>query len=309
MGDEDFGTDRDPLLVRPFLSRDDAPGEHTSSEATWPAGTASDSPTQVLPVFSGGTPAGERPARRGRRPLLLAGAGAVVVVVLALVGYFALRPALDPALSAGLPDHSLPAVTGPATVPPSADGTAADGGTDGKPGAGAGQTPGDKATTPAGSVSTTPFGPAGSASASAGAGSAASAQPDSPALAASPRTGAGSLVGANGLCLDVPNAIPTDENHIQVFDCNRSAAQLWTLADDGTLRVMGRCALVVGDDTVHLITCDRRTTALWRMTGEGQLINAANDKCLTDPSDGARPHTRVVVVTCTGKSNQVWSLR
>jgi hypothetical protein len=72
---------------------------------------------------------------------------------------------------------------------------------------------------------------------------------------------------------------------------------------------MGRCALVTGDNTVHLAACDRRTTAQWRVTGVRELVNAATGGCLTDPSGGGRPGTRVLVVKCTGDANQSWSLR
>ncbi|GAA4602681.1 hypothetical protein BJY16_004327 [Actinoplanes octamycinicus] len=319
MDDEDFGTDRDPLLVRPFVVQDGEPAEHVSSGATWPAGTASDSPTQILPVFSGAEAKKPRGPRRKRRPLLVAGVGAGVLTVLAVAGYTALRPDLEPTLSADLPEHSLPAVTGPAATAtsPSPDEESGDGTTGGgQPGgdSGSGQDPEPTGDPTASTGSTAPTtapaaAPPGSAAASAAA-PAASATNGPAALAPSPlATGTGLLVSGNGLCLDLPNAIPADDNALQVFDCNRSIAQVWTLSDDGTLRVMGRCALLVGDDTVHLTECDRRTTSQWRTTGNRELVNLASNECLTDPSGGARPRTRVVVVRCTGDANQQWALR
>jgi len=64
-----------------------------------------------------------------------------------------------------------------------------------------------------------------------------------------------------------------------------------------------QCALIVGDDTVHVIACDTRTTAQWRIDGQ-QLINAADGECLTEPSTG----TAVKVTTCDGSAGQRWSL-
>ncbi|WP_436520001.1 ricin-type beta-trefoil lectin domain protein [Actinoplanes sp. HUAS TT8] len=312
MDDEDFGNDRDPLLVRPFLAQDDAPEghSHTTSEATWPSGAASDSATQVLPVFSGAAEAESAPRRRKRRMLLVAGLGAVVVIVLAAAGYSALRPDFAPSLSADLPGPSFPVVTGPVSASPSAAPGAPDttsGGDDNSGSGNAGGTSGrtEATTTPKNTASFKTVTPASVAP------SAVASEPaNAPALAPSPpKVGTGALVSGNGLCLDLPNAIPFDDNVIQVFDCNRTVAQVWTLADDGTLRVMGKCALLVGDNTVHLTGCDHRTTAQWRV-GDGQsLVNAANNQCLTDPSDGARPGTRVMVVKCTGRSNQNWSMK
>jgi hypothetical protein len=313
VNDEDFGDDRDPLLVRPFLDQDDVPGEHIASGATWPAGAASDSATQVLPVYSGDVRNEPRPGRRQRRrTLLVAGVGAGVVTVLAVAGYTALRPGSDLSLSADLPGPSFPAVTGPPAASPStkaggADGTTSDGA---KPGGGSGTGQNDGGATVTTPPTSTGLKTSPAATGSAGASGATSVQPNPAALAPSPpKLGTGTLVSGNGLCLDLANAIPADDNVIQVFDCNRTVAQVWTLADDGTLRVMGKCALLVGDDTVHLTGCDRRTTAQWRATGDRQLVSAANNRCLTDPSDGSRPGTRVVVVQCTGRSNQSWSMR
>lgn len=308
MDDEDFGNDRDPLLVRPFLKQDDAPGAHTTSKATWPAGSASDSATQVLPVFPGSTESEPRPPRRKRRPLLVAGIGAGALTVLAVAGYTAFRPDADASFTEGLPGPSFPVVTGPASPSASVD-TAGNGDSDSDTESGGGtgnRTPGTSSTSKtAGSLKPVPAN-----SATTTASGAASAQPNAPAVAPSPpKFGTGTLVSGNGLCLDLTNAIPIDGNSIQVFDCNQSAAQVWTLADDGTLRVMGKCALLVGDDTVHLTGCDRRTTALWRVGDGRTLINAANDRCLTDPSSGARPRTTVVVVRCTGAANQSWTLK
>ncbi|WIM99064.1 RICIN domain-containing protein [Actinoplanes oblitus] len=322
MDDEDFGTDRDPLLVRPFVVQDGEPTESGSSGATWPAGTASDSPTQILPVFSGTAARKPRGPRRRRRPLLVAGVGAGVVTVLAVAGYTALRPVFEPTLSADLPDRPLPAVTGPAAASaspsPGDDAAGATTGSAGSTGTGgdSGHTRDPKPTASVAASSgpaTTATTPATRTTASAEAGSTAGSGTTAPlpaAIAPSPLTaGTGALVSGNGLCLDVPNAIPSDDNSMQVFDCNGSIAQVWTLADDGTLRVMGRCALLVGDDTVHLADCDRRTPSLWRTTGAHEVINMASNECLTDPSGGARPGTRVVVVRCTGESHQRWSLR
>ncbi|MFI1990231.1 ricin-type beta-trefoil lectin domain protein [Actinoplanes sp. NPDC020271] len=316
MDDEDFGSDRDPLLVRPFLAQDDAPGEHTTSAATWPAGSASDSATQVLPVFSGGAATVAKPRPGKRRTLLVAGVGAGVVTVLAVAGYTALRPDRDASFSAGLPGPSFPVVTGPPSAAASTETGVADEtvGGGGDSDTGGGSTPGrTSATTTPTAAAPSSAGTAGTVSTTApgsAAPSGTTAQPNAPALAPPPpKVGTGTLVSGNGLCLDLTNAIPVDDNLIQVYDCNRSIAQVWTLADDGTLRVMGKCALLVGDDTVHLTGCDGRTTAQWRVGTGRELISAANDRCLTDPSEGARPGTRVLVVKCTGRSNQAWSLK
>ncbi|SNY49106.1 Ricin-type beta-trefoil lectin domain-containing protein [Paractinoplanes atraurantiacus] len=117
----------------------------------------------------------------------------------------------------------------------------------------------------------------------------------------------GAIRGQNGLCLDLNGGVPFDGNHVQVFGCNRSSAQTWTIASDGTLRVAGKCALVVGDDSVEIVSCDGRTTAQWRVSGQ-LVISAVGDECLTDPSGGRWAGTGVRVDDCDGSAKQRWSL-
>jgi hypothetical protein len=117
----------------------------------------------------------------------------------------------------------------------------------------------------------------------------------------------GTVRGQNGLCLDLNGGVPVADNHVQVFTCNQTVAQTWTLATDGTLRVVGMCALVVGDNTVHIVACDGRTTAQWRVANS-TLINASDGKCLTDPSAGRQSGAGVVLTICGGSAAQRWSL-
>jgi hypothetical protein len=117
----------------------------------------------------------------------------------------------------------------------------------------------------------------------------------------------GTVRGENGLCLDLSGGVPADNAAVQVSTCNGSLGQLWTLATNGTLQVFGMCALIVGDDTVHVVACDSRTTAQWRVSGS-TLVNAADSKCLTDPAKGTTAGTAVTVTRCTNAANQQWSL-
>ncbi|MEU8818442.1 RICIN domain-containing protein [Actinoplanes sp. NPDC048796] len=117
----------------------------------------------------------------------------------------------------------------------------------------------------------------------------------------------GVVRGQNGMCLDLNGGVPFDGNHVQVFGCNRSVAQTWTFASDGTLRVAGKCALVVGDGSIQIVGCDGRTTAQWRVSGQ-LVVNASNNGCLTDPSGGRWSGARVQVVNCDGSAKQRWSL-
>ncbi|MFE0973592.1 ThuA domain-containing protein, partial [Streptomyces sp. NPDC058826] len=54
-----------------------------------------------------------------------------------------------------------------------------------------------------------------------------------------PRTGP--VRGVNGKCLDVDNAGTADGTEVQIWSCNQSSAQVWTVAGDGTLKALGKC--------------------------------------------------------------------
>ena len=314
MTDDDHGEEQDPLLVRPYLDLDaDAPAADRSTQ-TWPAATTrevhsqhalegADDSTAIIPIVppEPGHPRVPRrrvPRRRVPRLVVVLAACAAVLLGVAAAGFAAMRAAARPAITAAQPDAPIPALTGLVPDAPAASPTSAPATPTHKPSARrssastvtGGKTTGKPSTsTSAGSVS--------------GKGSSPSA-----ALATKPSSArTGTIRGQNGLCLDLNGGVAVPFNHIQVADCNGTAAQIWTLATDGTMRVKGMCALIVGDNTVDIIACDTRTTAQWRADGQ-LLINAADNECLTDPSGGRQSGTAVKVATCSGSAGQRWSL-
>jgi hypothetical protein len=308
--DHDFGDDQDPLLVRPFVLQDSESSEADPSTQTWPSATtrevrsqhatSGEASTQVIPRAT--------PPRRTlrRRALVVGGVGAAVVLAAAAVAFAALRPEVSPSVASGA-DSGLPVVTGPgpsASAPPAAgspSGTSHSPRPSGSASAKASASSSASSGTPA---SSSPSGQVSSApTATATGGGLGLAQPHN----ASPTDRTGTIRGQNSLCLDLNGNLAFDDNHIDVFTCNNTSAQVWTLATDGTLRVDGKCALIVGDNTVRIVSCDGRTTARWQASNS-TLINAANGKCLTDPSGGRQSGTPVTVTTCGGSASQRWSL-
>jgi hypothetical protein len=303
--DEDHGEEQDPLLVRPYLQPDADASAADRSTQTWPAATTREvrsqrafegagDPTMIIPTV---------PPETTRRPVprhLLVVLAACAAVLLGVAAGFAAMRATRPAVTAAQPDAPIPALSGLVPGSPAASP------------AGSAATPTHKPSTNRSSASAptstkTTVKPSTTASAGAISGK---TSPPSGALAPKPPgagTGTGTIRGQNGLCLDLNGGVAVPFNNIQVATCNGTAAQSWTLATDGTLRVQGMCALIVGDDTVHIIACDTRTTAQWRADGQ-LLINAANNECLTDPSVGTRSGTTVKVATCNGSAGQRWSL-
>ncbi|MFF3897860.1 lectin [Streptomyces sp. NPDC001812] len=126
-----------------------------------------------------------------------------------------------------------------------------------------------------------------------------------------PRTG--EVRGVNGKCLDVDNAGTADGTGVQVWTCNTSAAQRWTVADDGTLRALGKCLDVSGGGSadgsrVQLWTCNGTGAQKWAAQPDGTVRNPQSGKCL-DASGGTwNDGTPVHLWTCHTGPNQKWTL-
>src|SRR6186997_1097182 len=63
-----------------------------------------------------------------------------------------------------------------------------------------------------------------------------------PAFAAT----AGPVTGLGGKCLDVAGSVSANGAKVQLYDCNGTGAQQWTIGDDGTIRALGKCLDVAG---------------------------------------------------------------
>jgi len=288
-----------------------------------PAQPGLDDPATGAPERAGADPAGppRQPVPAGRdrrRSYALAGASAAAVLGLAAIGY-GMFPATDNQ-EASLPSGALPpqvTASGPSAAggaTPGAPGrsAAADPGT--APGAATGPAPGTAPGATSGVTGATPpgtaaTGPGGTTPAT---GVLEPAQPE----AAAPTSvepvpsvaRVGPIASDSDMCLDVNGGVPADDNHVQVDNCNGTSAQKWTLATDGTLQAVGKCAQVTGDATVHIIGCDDRDEAQWRAGQDDSLVNVATNQCLTDPANGDRSGAGVVVSACTGGDNQQWEL-
>jgi chitinase len=125
-----------------------------------------------------------------------------------------------------------------------------------------------------------------------------------------PATGA--ITGYEGLCLDDRSASTADFNPIQVYTCNGTNAQQWTVESNNTLEVLGKCLDVDGagtanGTTVDLYDCNGTGAQTWVPQSNGSLVNPNSGKCLDDTGFGGSG-TQAQIWSCTGSSNQKWTL-
>ena len=128
-------------------------------------------------------------------------------------------------------------------------------------------------------------------------------------------TGAtGQVVGYGGLCMDVRGANSADFTPVQVYTCNGTPAQQWTVVQAGsTLHALGKCLDINGGGTadgttVDLYTCNNTAAQVFIPQSNGSLYNPQSNKCLDDTGWSTTPGTQVQIWDCTGNANQQWSL-
>ncbi|WP_240926065.1 lectin [Streptomyces sp. JB150] len=126
-------------------------------------------------------------------------------------------------------------------------------------------------------------------------------------------TRSGEVKGVNGKCLDVDGGQSADGTKVQVWTCNGSAAQRWTVGGDGSLKALGKCLDVSGggsaDGTrIQLWSCNGTGAQKWAAQSDGTVRNPQSGKCL-DASGGTwNDGTAVHLWTCHTGPNQKWTL-
>jgi len=122
------------------------------------------------------------------------------------------------------------------------------------------------------------------------------------------------ITGYGGLCLDDRSSSTANYNPIQVYTCNGTGAQQWTVVEAGsTLHVLGKCLDVYAAGTangtaVDLYDCNNTGSQVWIPQSNGSLYNPQSNKCLDDTGWSTTPGTQVEIWDCTGGANQVWHL-
>jgi hypothetical protein len=130
----------------------------------------------------------------------------------------------------------------------------------------------------------------------------------------SPTGATGPIVGYGGLCVDDRSASTADFNPVQVYTCNGTAAQQWTVVQAGsTLQVLGKCMDIDGagtadGTTVDLYDCNGTGAQVFIPQSNGSLYNPQSGKCLDDTNWSTTPGTQLQIWDCTGNANQQWTL-
>jgi chitinase len=129
-----------------------------------------------------------------------------------------------------------------------------------------------------------------------------------------PPTGrTGPITGIAGKCVDVASASSANGTAVQLWACNGSTAQRWTVSSDGTVRALGKCLDITSAGTVNgtaiqLWDCNGSGAQAWQAQSNGTLRNPASGRCLDATGQSSADGTRLQIWDCFGGSNQVWRL-
>ncbi|MGC5347002.1 ricin-type beta-trefoil lectin domain protein [Streptomyces sp. DT171] len=128
-----------------------------------------------------------------------------------------------------------------------------------------------------------------------------------------PITG-GPIVGVHsGKCVDVKGSSKADGAPIQLYNCNGTEAQAWTIHADGTIRAMGRCldvqyAKTEDGSLLGLNTCHGAANQRWEKLPNGLLRSVHSGKCLDALGWATGNGARLGIWTCApSHTNQQWT--
>jgi chitinase len=123
----------------------------------------------------------------------------------------------------------------------------------------------------------------------------------------------GQITGYGGKCVDVAAASSANGTAVQLYDCNGSTAQQWTVGSDGTIKALGKCMDLTSAGTangtqVQLYDCNGTGAQKWQAGSGGTLVNPVSGKCLDATGPSSANGTRLQIWTCTAAANQQWKL-
>ncbi|MCG6499572.1 glycoside hydrolase family 3 C-terminal domain-containing protein [Kitasatospora sp. A2-31] len=123
----------------------------------------------------------------------------------------------------------------------------------------------------------------------------------------------GPVTGLAGKCVDVNRAATVDGTAVQLYHCNSTGAQDWTVQQDDTLRAFGKCLDVTngwtdGGTPVQLYACNGTGAQRWQPRADGTLVNPVSGRCLDVQYGSTADFSRLIIWDCHAGANQRWTL-
>ncbi|HWG26325.1 ricin-type beta-trefoil lectin domain protein [Actinospica sp.] len=128
--------------------------------------------------------------------------------------------------------------------------------------------------------------------------------------------GAGStIVGASsGKCLSDTGGSTTLKTTADIYTCNGSAAQNWTVNSSGTMvDGNGLCLSVSGSSTTSgattdVYTCNGSAPENWTVNSGGTIVNKNSGLCLSVTGSSTANSATADIYTCNGSASENWTV-
>ncbi|MEV0094042.1 ricin-type beta-trefoil lectin domain protein [Streptomyces sp. NPDC050738] len=129
----------------------------------------------------------------------------------------------------------------------------------------------------------------------------------------SPGAPTGQITGLGGKCVDIASASSANGAAVQLYDCNGTGAQQWTVSADGSLQALGKCLDLAAAGTANgtkaqLYDCNGTGAQKWQKGTGNTLVNPVSGKCLDVTDKSTANGARLQIWTCAGGTNQQWNL-
>ncbi len=123
----------------------------------------------------------------------------------------------------------------------------------------------------------------------------------------------GPIHALDNKCVDVQGANSADGTPIQLYDCNQTNAQSWTIVADGSIQALGKCLDITGLGTtpgtkIQLWTCWGGANQKWVPQANGSLLNPQSGLCLDDLEGNTTNGTQLQIKGCDGSTEQVYQI-
>ncbi|MGW1617713.1 ricin-type beta-trefoil lectin domain protein [Streptomyces sp. NPDC002172] len=123
----------------------------------------------------------------------------------------------------------------------------------------------------------------------------------------------GPISNSAGMCVDNRLGNTTNGNPVQLYWCNDTNSQQWTLQLNGTIMAENKCMAVKGGGTangtlVELYDCDGSGGQNWQTRADGTIYNPQSGKCLDGTANYTTALTQLQITNCTTAVNQRWNI-
>jgi chitinase len=127
-----------------------------------------------------------------------------------------------------------------------------------------------------------------------------------------PPPGGHTITGIGGKCVDVAGANSANGTKVDIYTCNGTAAQAWTVSG-GTVQALGKCMDIAAAGTangtkVQLYDCNGTGAQQWTHNAQNEFVNPASGKCLDATGQSSADGTQLQIWSCAGTANQLWTV-